>query len=138
MSSAFYARVAAMAKKKAAEAAAGPAKALAGVPLSARIVEATGAQPNKNSKVFAAMRQQGVSKTPELNRIINLPRRPHPKVDLTARYARPGGTMKLRPIQSAMLHDAERASGLVGADVAAPAARAGLEDGGPPRAAAAP
>lgn len=59
---------------------------------------------------------QGPQDTAELRRIAALPRRlfdPNRYPDLTPLYAAHGGAMQLRPIQSAMLWEAEHANGLV-------------------------
>jgi hypothetical protein len=71
----------------------------------------------KGSRVEEARRREGVGESPEFFRIRALPRRPmdlEAFPDLTERYKRPGGTMRLRPVQSASLHDAEKADGLLG------------------------
>jgi cold shock CspA family protein len=70
----------------------------------------------KNTKVGAALRAQGVGESPELARIVALPRRPsdfgqYP--DLTEMYRKPGGTMSLWPVQNAILHEAKKANGLL-------------------------
>lgn len=60
----------------------------------------------------------GVQKSGDLVRIMELPRRMldlDAVPDLTDLFRRPGGTMRLRPIQSAALLEAEAAGGLVGA-----------------------
>ena len=50
----------------------------------------------------------------DFRRILALPRRPEPPpVDLTPLFARPGGGMQLRPIQSAALAEAAEARGLL-------------------------
>jgi hypothetical protein len=75
-----------------------------------------------NSKVADAHRRAGVPESFELTRILEIPRRPSDlgpyasggERDLTSVYARPGGTMKLWPIQSAALHEAPRVGGLLG------------------------
>lgn len=56
----------------------------------------------------------------DLERILALPRRPQPSGEelvesLTAALKTPSGTMKLRPVQAAALHEAVLAGGLVGA-----------------------
>ncbi len=60
----------------------------------------------------------GVTNSPELDRILNIPRRlldlEHYAHNLTLKYRRPGGTMDLWPVQSAMIHEAALANGLLG------------------------
>lgn len=54
----------------------------------------------------------GVSRTPEFERILNLPRRAKlPADDATPVFRKPGGTMTLRPLQSAALIEAAGSSG---------------------------
>lgn len=72
---------------------------------------------HKNSEMAAILRAQGVQGSPDLDRIIEIPRRPsnpdqYP--DLTERFRKPGGTMRLRPIQNAMLTEAPLANGMLG------------------------
>jgi hypothetical protein len=75
-----------------------------------------------NSKVADARRRAGVQESFELTRILEIPRRPSELAsyvsggvkDLTSVYARPGGTMKLWPIQSAALTEAAHIGGLLG------------------------
>lgn len=69
-----------------------------------------------NSKVADAVRRAGVQHTFELDRILQIPRRAvdfDRYEDLTERYRKPGGTMRLRPIQNAILHEAALAGGLL-------------------------
>jgi hypothetical protein len=73
-------------------------------------------QFSKKSRFADARRREGVGESPEFFRIRALPRRPMDVSqfpDLTERYKKPGGTMRLRPIQSAILHDAEKADGIL-------------------------
>lgn len=75
-----------------------------------------------NSKVADAHRRAGVPESFELTRILEIPRRPSDlgpyasggERDLTSVYARPGGKMKLWPIQSAALTEAPKVDGLLG------------------------
>lgn len=78
-----------------------------------------------NSKVAEAHRRAGVQESHELKRILEIPRRPSgyvseengvktPYPDLTELYRRPGGTMKLWPIQSALLFEAPHVGGAMG------------------------
>jgi hypothetical protein len=58
----------------------------------------------------------GVSESVELDRIVRLPRREcifTAYEDLTETYRKPGGTMALWPLQSAALHEAKKANGLM-------------------------
>lgn len=63
-------------------------------------------------------RREGVQPSMELERIVAIPRRvlapDSYEADLTDKYRRPGGTMRLRPVQSAIIHEAARANGLLG------------------------
>lgn len=54
-----------------------------------------------------------VADTPEFRRVRDLPRRPFPPEhpDQTERYRRPGGTMQLKPLQSAALVEAAQCGG---------------------------
>lgn len=64
-----------------------------------------------------AQRNYGPSNTSEMQRIIELPRRRLNLADvrdLTPAFRKPGGTMTLRPIQSAALWEMEKANGLFG------------------------
>jgi hypothetical protein len=70
----------------------------------------------KNSRFAEARRRAGVVESVEFSRIKALPRRVldlshYP--DLTDKYKKPEGTMRLWSIQSAALHDAEIADGLL-------------------------
>ncbi len=69
------------------------------------------------ARATLVMRAAGVQRSGDLARIIELPRRA-PNVehapDLTDAFRREGGELRLRPIQSAALLEAEAASGLVG------------------------
>jgi len=70
----------------------------------------------KRSGFAEARRREGISNSPEFKRILALPRRPMDLktfTDLTDVYRKPGGTMRLWPIQSAALHDAPIADGLL-------------------------
>lgn len=49
----------------------------------------------------------------EVDRILDLPGKA-PDVDLTGRFMRPGGRMRLRPVQSQILMEAHKAQGLIG------------------------
>ncbi len=74
--------------------------------------------PSVSSNVGAALRREGVSRSPEWERIRNLPRRifdvaKYP--DLSPVFQLPGSAYSLRPLQSAALLEAERANGFVGA-----------------------
>lgn len=63
-----------------------------------------------------AFRSSGVSESVELDRIIRLPRREcifTEYEDLTERFRKPGGTMSIWPLQSAALHEAKKANGLL-------------------------
>lgn len=72
--------------------------------------------PHPSSRVSLALRNAGVQKSPELLRILDLPRRTLDTThDLTDLYKTVGGSLTLRPIQSAALLEAEKANGLVGA-----------------------
>ena len=72
----------------------------------------------KNSKVSEAARKAGVARSPEFLRIKALPRRSSDLTDrntfpdLTEEFKKPEGTMKLRPVQSAMLYEARKCDGL--------------------------
>lgn len=87
--------------------------------LSLRLLEEMGLEAaplDRASKLGQAFRREGVSESPELNRIIALPRRPADLdsfPNLTEQFRKPGGTMKLWPVQSACLHDAKQAWGLL-------------------------
>lgn len=68
--------------------------------------------PSLVAQIFA--RRQGVSRSPELERIIALPRRVlnlSDVPDLTPLFRQPTGTWKLRPAQSAALFEMEAAQG---------------------------
>lgn len=56
-----------------------------------------------------------LQRSAEWRRIDAIPRRPMPDIDLTASYRTPGGTQRLRPVQSAALHEIEKHGGLLGA-----------------------
>ena len=56
--------------------------------------------------------RRGVQNSLELKRILALPRRELPDVDLTSEFAKPGGSLRLRPIQSQALYEAREADGL--------------------------
>lgn len=92
--------------------------------LSLRLLQEMGKNPEdyaKNSKIGAAFRSGGVSASPELDRIIALPRRTCVFVDyedLTTKFRKPGGTMDIWPVQNAMLHEARKSNGLIGAAAA--------------------
>lgn len=64
--------------------------------------------------------QKGIVEwSPDLKRIVELPRRAQPDLEkiaeeLTARLKTPEGTMKLRPIQAWVLHEAPLVNGLIG------------------------
>lgn len=64
-------------------------------------------------------RREGVQPSMELDRVVAIPRRvlapDSYEGDLTEKYRRPGGTMRLRPVQSAIIHEAAMAGGLLGA-----------------------
>ena len=62
----------------------------------------------------AELRERGPGPEADLNRLLALPViDPHAAPDLTDRFRRKGGTMRLRPIQSAALHQIERGGGLL-------------------------
>jgi hypothetical protein len=81
-------------------------------------------EPHPNSSIEEARIRAGVQVSFELERILAIPRRPlglaeftsdddnFPKIDQI--YARPTGTMRLWPIQRAVLVEAARAGGLLG------------------------
>ncbi len=74
-------------------------------------------QPHPNSSVEEARIRAGVQESFELERIVKIERRPsnfEQYEDQTEIYRKPGGTMKLWPIQSAVLIEAARAGGLLG------------------------
>lgn len=74
-------------------------------------------QPHPSSSIEEARWRAGVQETFELKRILEIPRRPSDLTqyeDQTEIYKRPGGTMQLWPIQTAVLVEAERAGGLLG------------------------
>lgn len=70
------------------------------------------------SKFGEATWRAGVQASFELDRIIAIPRRfinlEQYAHNLTLKYRRPGGTMDLWPVQSAMIHEAALANGLLG------------------------
>lgn len=73
---------------------------------------------NKNSTLGKLFKQQGVQRTPELNRIAEIPRRIWEEEEdlsdlLTDVLRLPGGTMRLRPVQAASLRDLHDFGGLV-------------------------
>lgn len=74
-------------------------------------------KPHPQTKVALAMRNAGVQRSSDLERVLALPRRvlDLEKVDdVTEAFRAPGGTLSLRPVQSAALLEAEEAEGLVG------------------------
>lgn len=74
-------------------------------------------QPHPSSSVEEARIRAGVQESYELERILEIPRRPldlHDIPDQTYLYKRPEGTMHLWPIQSAVLIEAAKANGLLG------------------------
>jgi hypothetical protein len=79
----------------------------------------TRADIHPNSNVGQIFRQRGVRYTPELERVLALPRRQWGDEELatllTEEYRRPGGTMKLRPAQAAALAEIHDCGGLLGA-----------------------
>lgn len=73
--------------------------------------------PHPNSAYEQARIRCGVQESFELERILKVPRRPadlSTVVDQTELYKRPEGTMRLWPIQSAVLIEAALAGGLLG------------------------
>jgi hypothetical protein len=82
-------------------------------------MEANGVQykPSANSAVADAHFRAGVQTSYELERILEIPRRPSDfslHEDQTDKYKRPEGTMRLWPIQSAILVEAARVNGILG------------------------
>lgn len=74
-------------------------------------------RPNPRSSIADAHFRAGVQQSFELERILAVPRRPSDLTqypDQTDIYKRPGGTMRLWPIQSAILIEAALADGLLG------------------------
>lgn len=75
-------------------------------------------EPTGRLKVSDSTWRAGVQSSLELDRIIAIPRRflnlEKYSIDLTEKYRKPGGTMKLWPVQSAMLVEAALANGLLG------------------------
>lgn len=74
-------------------------------------------KPHPNSSVEEARFRAGVQDSFELERILKIPRRPSDLAqypDQTDLYKRPEGTMRLWPIQSAVLIEAAKANGLLG------------------------
>jgi hypothetical protein len=74
-------------------------------------------KPHPNSDVEAARFRAGVQESYELERILKIARRPSDLSlfeDQTDLYKRPEGTMRLWPIQSAVLIEAAKANGLLG------------------------
>jgi hypothetical protein len=70
---------------------------------------------SRNSNVSDARRREGVGESAEFFRIKALPRRIlrfDEAPDLTERFKKPSGTMRLWPVQSACLAEAEKADGL--------------------------
>ncbi len=96
-----------------------------------RLVERTGNEPSPNSRIAQILYRKGVDKSHELERILALPRRVLDLTlvpDLTPLYLHteicgvrscdlcgPGRPAKLMPLQSAILLEAERCRGALGA-----------------------
>lgn len=75
-------------------------------------------KPHPSSNVAAAMKAMGVQKSSDLVRVLGLPRRKldlSNVLDVTEAYRAAGGSLSLRPVQSAALLEAEECGGLVGA-----------------------
>lgn len=73
---------------------------------------------DRGTLIKRALAGRGVQRSEDLVRIVDLPRRSldlSSVPDLTPAFRRPGGTMVLRPIQSAVLWEAEKCQGVVGA-----------------------
>lgn len=81
------------------------------------ILLAQGVSPAPNSRAAFALKRQGVPASLELDRILALPRRAvlDTVPDLTPLWAKPEGRLKLWPIQSWALLEAEAAGGIFGA-----------------------
>jgi hypothetical protein len=74
------------------------------------------APPHASSRVALAMRCAGVTRSPDFERIYELPRRVlnfDEVEDVSIVFAQPNGTMKLRPVQSAALIEAPMCGGIV-------------------------
>lgn len=74
-------------------------------------------QVKKNSKVGRILRRNGVRNSPELERIVALPRRelkPDLGAELTELLKKPKGTMTLRPVQAQALEELHDFGGLLG------------------------
>ena len=74
-------------------------------------------QVKKNSRVGRILRRNGVRGSPELERIVALPRRelrPNLGTELTELLKKPKGTMELRPVQAQALEELHDFGGLLG------------------------
>lgn len=81
------------------------------------ILAARGFTPHPNSRAASSYKRQGVQSSMELDRILALPRRNvdlSSVPDLTPVWAKPEGKLKLWPIQSWALFEAEKAGGIFG------------------------
>lgn len=91
--------------------------------LSLRLLQEMGKDVplDRTSKLGKAFRATGVMDSPELDRIVGLPRRVavfEEYEDLTEKFRRPGATMTIWSVQNAMLHEAKKSNGLLGAAAA--------------------